>query len=220
VLETTQFNLLMKRWLKTSVLFLAWAGGASFNCAAAERSARREAEAGQPAPARPGIDFYEPDCPPLDEAPEYIVPLAQIRADLRVPRETQLPIDCAKILFTKEPGETRDALGRYLWARSDFWFAATDFSHQPLYWDNQPLERYGQSQKPILEPFFSGAHFFANFAIIPYKIGVDRTHDRIYTLGLYRPGFPAPCIRQQIPFEWDAATFEALAIGGFIVILP
>lgn len=182
-----------------------------------ERPQRQPVE---PIPARPGLKLYQPECPPSDRRPEYIVPLTSIKADVSLPEELAQPIDCSAPLFRQAPGELRDELGRYLWARSDFWFAATDFSHQPLYWDNQPLERYGQSQAPLLEPFFSGAHFFATFAIIPYKIGVDRTHDRIYTLGLYRPGSPTPCIRQQLPWEWDAAAFQALAVMGFIYILP
>jgi hypothetical protein len=173
-----------------------------------------------PLPARPRLQLYQPDCPPLEESPEYIVPLANIKADLRLPEETAVPIDCSAPLFTQLPGETRDAQGRFLWARNEFLFAASDFSHYPLYWDNQPLERYGQSQAPIFEPFFSGAHFFATFAIIPYKIGIDRTCDRIYTLGYYRPGSPTPCLRQTLPWEWDAAAIQALAVVGFVFILP
>jgi hypothetical protein len=235
----------MKRTLRRSAIWLAasallFTALHTVQAAPARRaSARREAggqpqvEAAQEQPQveeteeqpltplpRPGLQLYEPDCPPLDRAPEYIVPLTSIRADLRLPANTQLPIDCSAPLFSQPPGRTRDALGRYIWPRSDFWFAATDFSHQPLYWDNQVLERYGQSQKPILEPFFSGAHFFATFAIIPYKIGIDRTHDRIYTLGYYRPGSPTPCLCQRLPWEWDAAAFETLAVLGFIFILP
>jgi hypothetical protein len=187
----------------------------------AERRFIQEEQAPEQAtPRRPALQLYQPECPPLEEREEYIVPLANIRADLRLPKEIAQPIDCSSPLFKQLPGVIRDEQGRFLWARSDFWFAASDFHHYPLYWDNQPLERYGQSQAPIIEPFLSGAHFFATFAIIPYKMGIDRPCDDIYTLGFYRAGSPTPCIRQTLPWEWDAAAFQALAVVGFIFILP
>jgi hypothetical protein len=100
----------------------------------------------------------------------------------------------------------------------EFSWAPAELAHQPLYFDDQPLERYGQSVCPLLQPVLSGAHFFLVFPVVPYKIGIDRTHDPVHTLGHYRMGTAAPCIRQRLPFELDAALFEAGAwLGaGFI----
>ena len=54
----------------------------------------------------------------------------------------------------------------------------------------------------------------------PYKLGVDRTHDPIYTLGYYRPGSPAPYSRQKLPWERDAALFEGGAWTGLLLLVP
>ena len=60
----------------------------------------------------------------------------------------------------------------------------------------------------------------ATFPVIPYQIGLNRTHDRVYTLGQYRPGSPTPCLVRRIPFEADAAGFEAGAWLALILLLP
>ena len=100
----------------------------------------------------------------------------------------------------------------------DFHWVASNLAHQPLYWDDQPLERYGQSVSPVLQPVLSGVHFFATFPVIPYKIGIDGMYDRVYTLGYYRVGNCAPPTRQHLPFQWDAALLEAGVVTGLIFV--
>jgi hypothetical protein len=101
-----------------------------------------------------------------------------------------------------------------------FSWQATDFFHWPLYFDDQPLERYGQTKHPMLQPAVSGAKFFLTLPILPYKMGVDRPHDCISTLGHQPPGSCVPCIKQTIPLEADAAFFEAAAAVGLVLLLP
>ena len=49
---------------------------------------------------------------------------------------------------------------------------ATEFWHRPLYFDDVPLERYGQMHHPLIQPWLSGVHFFGNVPLLPYKMGV------------------------------------------------
>ena len=77
-----------------------------------------------------------------------------------------------------------------------------------------------QVRHPLVQPWLSGAHFFGMFPIMPYLIGLDRTHDRIYTLGYYRPGAPTPCLGRRLPLEADAAALEAATWLGLIFLLP
>ena len=56
--------------------------------------------------------------------------------------------------------------------------------------------------------------------MIPYEIGLDGTHDLIYTLGYYRPGDRVPPTRQWLPFQWDAAFIEAGTMTGLIFLAP
>ncbi len=132
------------------------------------------------------------------------------------PSEGPLPVDHSGKLFS---GKT-DAYAERAWPMLEVNWEASELVFQPPYWEDTPLERYGQTRFPRMQPVVSGAHFFGTFAIVPYKIGIDRTHDRISALGYYRPGSPAPCLRQRLPWEWDAALFEAAAWSGMSFILP
>ena len=51
-------------------------------------------------------------------------------------------------------------------------------------------------------------------------MGVDRTHDCVYTLGHHRPGSCAPCVRWGLPAEVDAALFEAGTWVALALLLP
>jgi hypothetical protein len=126
-----------------------------------------------------------------------------------------MPADCAATVFQMATfGTERN------WAETEFNWAASDLFHQPLYFDYPILERYGQSNGPMIQPILSGAHFFSQFPLIPYKIGLDRTHDHIYTLGYYRPGTPMPLLGRRLPLEADAAGFEAMGWVALFLILP
>ena len=142
-------------------------------------------------------------------------PLSEI--DLAVERAAEVP-NCAAGLF--RPGEA--GLDSHKpWPPTQFNWAPSELYHQPLYFDDTPLERYGQSAPCLLQPWLSGAHFFACFPLMPYKLGLDRTHDRISTLGYYRAGSPAPKVRQRLPWELDAALLEVgIWSAVFLVLIP
>lgn len=144
-------------------------------------------------------------------------PLGAIRLDPN-PAGDQVPID----QWSERAGAVWPAgVGRRAACTPTvFHWAPPNFAYQPLYFDDVPLERYGQSVLPAAQPLLSGVHFFGMFPIIPYKMGIDRTHDPVYTFGYYRVGSDAPPVRQRLPFEWDAALFEAGAWTGMVFALP
>jgi hypothetical protein len=143
-------------------------------------------------------------------------PIDQIRVS-RPPSPGEMPQDCSEDLFTPPcPEPFRRAIND----RCTFHWVASNMAYQPLYWDDQPLERYGQSVLPLAQPVLSGVHFFATFPVIPYEIGLDGTYDLIYTLGYYRPGDCAPPTLQWLPFQWDAAMIEAGTMTGLIFLAP
>ncbi len=143
-------------------------------------------------------------------------PIDQIRVN-RPPSPGQMPQDCSEDLFTPPCGEP---FRRAINDRCTFHWVASNLAHQPLYWDDQPLERYGQSVLPLAQPVLSGVHFFATFPVIPYEIGLDGPYGLIYTLGYYRPGDCAPPTLQWLPFQWDAAMIEAGTMTGLIFLAP
>lgn len=142
-------------------------------------------------------------------------PIRDVQIRLHPGEDVQIPDDCSVILFQAPRPDT---------ARSNAYrevhWRPTNFFHQPLYFDDMPLERYGQTISPHWQPLISGARFFLTVPIVPYKIGVDRPYDCVTTLGLYRPGICAPCTREVLPHETDAALLQAGTALALVFLLP
>jgi hypothetical protein len=168
-------------------------------------------------PASEQIHVDQPEAIPGPSA-EWLRPLEQIEVVNLVPAG-RLPPDVSEGVFA-EITSPEDQISRQGWTKKQLLWAASEMAHQPLYFDDVPLERYGQTCHPLVQPLVSGALFFGTFPVMPYKIGLDHPYDLISTLGYYRPGSPAPCMHQTLPFEWDAATLEAGAWAGLVLLLP
>ena len=78
------------------------------------------------------------------------------------------------------------------WESTLFTWKASSLCHKPLYFEEVALERYGHSLNPLMQPIFSGVHFFATIPILPYLMGVYPPNECQYVLGYYRPGDCAP----------------------------
>lgn len=153
------------------------------------------------------------DCPSLTDLGYKPKLMSEISLDI-TSKADELPSDCSTELFNGS------GHAGFLAADQIVFWKASELSYQPLYWEQARLERYGQSYGPLLQPVLSGAHFLCTFPIIPYKIGLDRPCDRIYSLGYFRPGSCAPRVRPRLPWEWDAALFQAGSLTGAILLLP
>jgi hypothetical protein len=155
------------------------------------------------------------DCPSPEDAQGQFKELSAIRVGLQLEGK-ELPPDCSEHVFEgiRRSAPMRDSLIEFGWAPANFF-------HRPLYFEDVPLERYGQSVCPHLQPILSGGRFFLTLPILPYKMGVDHPHDCVTTLGYYRPGICAPCVMQvPPPLEWDAALLEAGTVVGLVLLLP
>ena len=155
--------------------------------------------------------------PAIDMLLQEIKPITQITASI-IDKELNRPADRSQGLFLEpRPGIARTTnITQFNWQ-------ASNFLHRPLYFDDTPLERYGQSIKHTrLQPVVSGAKFFGTFAVLPYKMGIDRIGDCVSPLGYYRPGSCAPCVRERVipAFEADAALMQAGTVMALILILP
>lgn len=92
--------------------------------------------------------------------------------------------------------------------------------HKPLYFEQTQLERYGHEAGPILQPIVSTAHFFANIAVLPYKMGIHPPNECQYSLGYYRPGNCAPYMIQPIPLSLKGAAAQAGFVLGGGALVP
>lgn len=81
-------------------------------------------------------------------------------------------------------------------ALKTFAWAAPDIRYQPLYFEDVPLERYGQTPGPVRAELRSGLHFFRSAALLPVLMWQDHPSECDYPLGFCRPG-------TAVPFTWQ-----------------
>lgn len=107
--------------------------------------------------------------------------------------------------------------------RYGFWvldrksWTAPVFCLQPVYFEETMLERHGQERFPYIQPLVSGATFFSNIAFLPYHSYLQRPLEERYSTGHYRPGSPAPCLRQRAPYDAGALRFQLLTTGTTVL---
>ncbi len=106
------------------------------------------------------------------------------------------------------------------WEPMTFTWKASALGHKPLYFEEVQLERYGHTTGPIFQPVLSGAHFFANIAVLPYKMGINPPNECRYALGYYRPGSCAPWLVPPIPISLRGGLWEAGAVLGGVALFP
>lgn len=102
-----------------------------------------------------------------------------------------------------------------------FYWAASDLFHNPLYFENPALERYGHVHvNDCVEPAYSMARFGAQLVGLPYQMALDHACRRQYALGWYRPGDFAPKLIYQPPLNARAAGTAAAAYTGIFLLVP
>lgn len=105
-------------------------------------------------------------------------------------------------------------------APSVFAWKASNVHYNPLYFEDVPLERYGHTYGDCVQPFVSLGKFGVQLVGLPYQMALDPPHKKVYPLGYYRPGEPAPKLFYQIPLNARAAAVTAGFYSGLGVILP
>jgi hypothetical protein len=106
------------------------------------------------------------------------------------------------------------------WTPLTMTWKASNLCHKPLYFQEVNLERYGHTAGPWLQPVVSSAHFFANIAVLPYKMGMHPPHECQYALGYYRPGNCAPWIVPPVPISAQGALSQAAFMTGAFWLVP
>lgn len=101
----------------------------------------------------------------------------------------------------------------YQWKASDLW-------HNPLYFEDVGLERYGHVHNEFVQPFASVGRFGVQLVGLPYQMSIDPVCKKMYTLGYYRPGECAPKKHYRIPWNTKAAVTEAAVWTGLGFIFP
>lgn len=112
------------------------------------------------------------------------------------------------------------ALAARNWTPITMTWKASGLCHKPLYFEEEQLERYGHTAGPFAQPVISGAHFFANIALLPYHMGIHPMNECQYALGYYRPGSCAPWMIPPFPLSARGALAETGAVLGGVFLIP
>jgi hypothetical protein len=102
------------------------------------------------------------------------------------------------------------------WHPITFAWTAASTCHNPLYFEEEQLERYGHSWGNVKQTTISAVQFFATVPMLPYFMGVYPPNECIYDLGQYRPGSCAPYYLDPLPLSVRGALYE----GTFLGVLP
>ena len=101
----------------------------------------------------------------------------------------------------------------YQWQATNQW-------HNPLYFEDPALERYGHVHHECVQPFVSAARFGVQLAGLPYQMTIDPVCKKMYNLGYYRAGECAPKKYYRVPWNTHAAVNTAAVWTGLIYLFP
>jgi hypothetical protein len=106
--------------------------------------------------------------------------------------------------------------GERFFPHLEYRWAASNLHHNPLYFENPLLERYGHVHySDCVEPAFSVARFGVQVLSLPYQLALDPVCRDQYALGWYRPGDFTPKLIYQPPLNGIAA---ATAVESYIYL--
>ena len=103
------------------------------------------------------------------------------------------------------------------WPLTPHYWTAPAFCHNPLYYEDEYLDRYGYHFGSA-QPFISGVDFLWTTATLPYRMGAYPCCECVYTLGKYRPGDCVPFQIECLPLSLRGALYEAAAIAGLAAL--
>lgn len=97
---------------------------------------------------------------------------------------------------------------------------ASNLHHNPLYFQDAGLERYGHVHHELVQPFVSVGKFGLQLVGLPYQMTIDPVCKKVYALGWYSPGECAPKQTPQIPWNSTAALNQAAVVTGLVFAIP
>jgi hypothetical protein len=99
------------------------------------------------------------------------------------------------------------------------WYAS-NLTHNPLYFEDVTLERYGHSHGDLVQPFVSVGRFSVQLFGLPYQWVMHPPCEEVSPLGYYRPGEAAPKLHYQVPLNAEAAAATGAFYTGMFFLIP
>jgi hypothetical protein len=145
-----------------------------------------------------------------------IRPISSISLNIAPRTQGDLPVNLAA---EQMRGELPMLLQDRPYEPWNYYWTATAFAHQPLYFEEVNVERYGHNAG-CLQPAFSMVHFFGTIPILPYKMGQDHPRECVYTLGHSRPGDCAAWKPHDLRWSTCGAIAQGAVTTGLVFLIP
>lgn len=170
------------------------------------------------------VNSAQPSSPSIEPLPDQATLFG--RLDVK-----QAQLSDKDVSFYRTADKVSEVTERAIIARTEFGqagsdhfsetytWAAANLYHQPLYFEEVNLERYGIGPRRILQGPLSAAHFFTNIAVLPYHLGSLPPRTRVYNLGYYRPGDCVPYRYHRAPYSIKGFIAQGATAAG-VVLLP
>ena len=104
--------------------------------------------------------------------------------------------------------------------QTHYHWMASNLAHDPLYFEDVSLERYGHTYPFVVQPFVSMTKFGVQMVGLPYQMALNPVDCDQYALGYYRPGDCAPKLCYRVPWNKKAAATAAGVYTGLIFLFP
>lgn len=169
-----------------------------------------------------GISHFQQALPvknrPVIKRPEQLPKVTDIQ-----PFHDYSPPNLSKMVKSKKyPKEswTKKEYQPREFEESLFTWNASNVHHNPLYFEDPALERYGHTYHELVQPLASIGRFGLQLIGLPYQMTLDPICKKEYPLGWYRPGECAPKLLHQIPWSTKAAAVQAGVMTGGFLLFP
>ncbi|MFN0054630.1 MAG: HEAT repeat domain-containing protein [Planctomycetales bacterium] len=155
-----------------------------------------------------------------DETPEEHKRLSDIRARISFPtgQGIRVPENIAARQLASTPVYHLAGTTRGWYGTAKAW-EPTGLCHNPLYFQDLNLERYGYHYG-CAQTVVSSVKFATDTALLPYKMCVEPVCSCVYTLGYDRPGNCVPYRCYRLPWRTDAALLMGGLVTGLVFLAP
>ena len=168
-----------------------------------------------------GVDAVESAYQKVDSYPRNLKSIRDIQpfADYQPGTHIEQDLDPEFVAPEEvELGQVSDGVRNY--EAILYQWHASNLHHNPLYFQDPGLERYGHVHHELIQPFVSVGKFGLQLVGLPYQMTIDPVCKKEYALGWYSPGECAPKQTHQIPWNSTAALNQAAVVTGLTFAIP
>ncbi len=94
---------------------------------------------------------------------------------------------------------------------------ASNICHNPLYFEEPGVERYGRTSGPLLQPVVSGLHFYGNVALFPWKMAVHPPRS-LLCKGSTQYCSPSPFLRKHPLLRLGAGSAQSAVVTTGLLV--